>query len=343
MTTTIPNHAAATSRRRLPALVPVLVSIVGFGLASVVSLLAPATAHAQAFPDKPIRLVVTHAAGGALDASARQLAEKLSPKLGQPVVVENRVGAAGMVATAYVAKSPPDGYTLAFVSSSFTILPLLYPNLPFQMSDVVPVANVVQAPFVLAAVPNAPFKTLAEFLAQAKAQPGKLSWGSGGNGSFGHLLGAWLNAEANVNITHVPYKGEAPALQGLLANDVSVVPLNITSTLSLIKSGKLRPLAVSGAKRSPMLPDVPTITESSVKVVVAPWFGILAPAGVPRPVLARLNEAVNQVLQEGDLRERWQNLGFEVVGGSEASLQAAIERERAQWARIVKDRSINFD
>ncbi len=335
-TSVLKARAIGCGRRAfLPALV--------LGLSWIASVLAPGAAQAQTFPDRPIRLIVTHAAGGALDATARQLAEKLSPKLGQQVIVENRVGAAGMVATAFVAKSPPDGYTLAFVSSSFTILPLLYPNMPFQMSELTGVANVVQAPFVLAVLPNAPFKTLPEFLAQAKAQPGKFTWGSGGNGSFGHLLGAWLNAEAGVNITHVPYKGEAPALQGLLAGDVSVVPLNITSSLSLIKSGKLMPLAVSGNRRSAMLPDVPTIAEQSVQVAVAPWFAMLAPAGVPKPVLARLNEAVNQALQERDLRERLQNIGFEIVGGSEATLQAMVERERVQWARIVKERSIRFD
>ncbi len=281
--------------------------------------------------------------GGALDASARQLAEKLTLNLGQPVVVENRPGAAGLTATAFVAKSPADGYTLAFISSSFTILPLLHPNMPFQMSEIAPVANIVQAPFVVSAAPNAPFKTFPEFLAQAKAQPGRLSWGSGGNGSFGHLMGAWLNAEADANITHVPYKGEAPALQGLLAGDVSVVPLNITSTISLIKAGKLKPLAVSGSRRSALLPDVPTVSEQSVPVVVAPWFAMVAPAGVPKPVMARLNQAVNQALQERELRDRFQNAGFEIVGGSEATLQSMMDREGALWARIVKQRNIRFD
>lgn len=300
-------------------------------------------ARAEGFPERPIKLIVTHAAGGALDASARQLAEKLTPRLGQPVVVENHPGAAGLTATTLVAKSPADGYTLAFISSSFTILPLIYPDMPFKMAEIAPVANVVQAPFVVSALPNAPFKTFPEFLAQAKAQPGKLTWGSGGNGSFGHLLGAWLNAEADVNITHVPYRGEAPALQGLLAGDVSVVPVNITSALGLIKAGKLRPLAASGSRRSPLLPDVPTIEEQSVKVAVAPWFAMVAPAGVPKPVMARLNQAVNQALQDRELKERFQGAGFEIVGGSEATLQSMMDREGALWARIVKQRNIRFD
>lgn len=332
ITSTVNSAPANLSRR----------AVVAAGLSLAVTL-ASGPLQAQAYPDRPIKLIVTHAAGGALDASARQLAEKLAIKLGQPVVVENRPGAAGLTATGFVAKSPPDGYTLAFISSSFTILPLLYPSMPFQMSEIAPVANIVQAPFVLSASPNAPFKTFPEFLEQAKAQPGKLSWGSGGNGSFGHLLGAWLNAEANVNIMHVPYKGESPAMQGLLAGDVSVVPLNITSTLSLIKAGKLKPLAVSGNRRSPMLPDVPTVSEFSVPVSVAPWFAMVAPAGVPKPVLARLNLAVNQALQDPELRDRFTGAGFEIVGGSEATLQSMIDREGALWARIVKQRNIRFD
>lgn len=311
--------------------------------ASLAATLAPGVVRAQTFPDKPIRLIVTHAPGGALDASARQLAEKLAPRLGQPVVVENRPGAAGLTASHFVAKSPADGYTLAYISSSFTILPLVHANMPFQMSEIAPVAGIVQAPFVIAALPNAPFKTFPEFLAQARSQPGRMTWGSGGNGSFGHLLGAWLNAEADVNINHIPYKGEAPAMQGLLSGDVSVVPLNITAALGLVKSGKLRPLAVSGARRAPLLPDVPTIGEQSVQVAVAPWFAMVAPAGVPKPVLTRLNQAVNQALEERDLRERFQTVGFEVVGGSEATLQSMMDREGALWARIVKQRNIRFE
>lgn len=311
--------------------------------ASLAATLAPGLLRAQTFPDRPIKLIVTHAPGGALDASARQLAEKLAPRLGQPVVVENRPGAAGLTASNFVAKSPADGYTLAYISSSFTILPLVHASMPFQMSEIAPVAGIVQAPFVVAALPNAPFKTFPEFLAQARSQPGRLSWGSGGNGSFGHLLGAWLNAEADVNITHVPYKGEGPAMQGLLAGDVSVAPLNITASLGLVKAGKLRPLAVSGTHRAPLLPDVPSIGEQGVQVAVAPWFAMVAPAGIPKPVMARLNQAVNQALQERDLRDRFQSVGFEVIGGSEATLQSMLDREAALWARIVKQRNIRFE
>jgi tripartite-type tricarboxylate transporter receptor subunit TctC len=305
--------------------------------------LALGNAQAQSFPDRPIRLIVTHAAGGALDVSARQLAERLGLKLGQQVIVENRVGAAGMVATSFVAKAPADGYTLAFVSASFTILPVIYPNMNFQMSELTGVANVVQAPFVLAVAPNAPFKSFSEFVNQAKAQPNKFTWGSGGNGSFGHLLGAWFSAEADARITHVPYKGEAPAITALLSNDVTIVPINITSAIPLIKAGKLKALAVSGSKRSPLLPDVPTIAEQSVQVAVAPWFAMIAPAGVPKPILARLNQAVNEVLQERDLRDRFLNVGFEIGGGPESTLNGMIEREGKQWARIVKDRGVTFD
>jgi len=324
-------------RRRSGALLVLQLFVGGTALATALG------AAAQGYPDRPIRFVVTHAAGGALDASARQLADKLGPKIGQQIIVDNRPGAAGLLAAAMVAKAPPDGYTLAFVSSSFTILPLLHAQMPFAMSELTAVASVVSAPFVLVTLPKSPFKTLPEFLALAHGQPGRLTWGSGGNGSFGHLLGAWLSAEAKISVTHVPYKGESPALQGLLGNEVSVMPLNITSSLSLLKAGKLQALAVSGDRRSPLLPDVPTIREVSVPVSVAPWFGLLAPAGVPKAILDRLNKAVDETLQEPELRDRFIGLGFEVGGGPRAALQAAIERERAQWAQIVKERQIRFD
>ena len=312
-------------------------------LAALLVSITPLRATAQNYPDKPIRLIVTHAAGGALDASARQLAERLSAKFGQQMIVENRVGAAGMVATGFVAKAPADGYTLLYSPASFSVLPLMYPNMPFQLAEVTGVSNVVQAPFVLCVLPNAPFRNLADFVAQAKAQPGKLTWGSGGNGSFGHLMGAWFNAEAAVNLTHVPYKGEAPAVQAIFSGDVSVVPVNIATAAALIKAGKLRALAVSGARRSPLLPDVPTVSEQGIPVVVAPWFAMLAPAGMPKAIFAKLNEAVNQALQEKELRERFLAAGFEIGGGSEAVLNGMIEKERAQWTKIVKERSVAFD
>jgi len=298
---------------------------------------------AAAYPDRPIRLVVTHPAGGALDASARQLAEKLPQRLGQPVVVESRVGAAGLVGTQVVAKSAADGYTLGFVSSSFTILPLLYPKMPFALADLTAVAKVVEAPFVIVAPPNLPQKTMREFLDAARRQPNTMTMATGGNGSFGHLLLAWLNAEANVAITHVPYKGEAPALTGLLANDANTLTLNITTALPLLKANRLRALAVTGEKRAAALPDVPAVNEHGVPTAVAPWFGVLAPTGTPAPIVARLNDVINQTLQDRDLRDRFLGQGFDIGNMTPGALQTAINREGAQWARIVKERNINFE
>jgi tripartite-type tricarboxylate transporter receptor subunit TctC len=300
-------------------------------------------ARAQAYPDKPVRLIVNSAAGGALDATARNLAEKLSVRMGKPFIVENRPGAGGVLGANSVAKSPADGYTLLFVSAGYSMLPALYTDLPFKHADLTPVAVAVAVPFVLVTSPNAPYKTLPEFIAYAKSQPGKLSFASGGNATAGHLLGTWFKAEAGIDLLHVPFRGEGPAVQSLLGEQVPIMPVTTTIGLPLIKAGKLRALAISSAKRSSLLPDVPTIAEQGVPVQSVTWFGMMAPAGVPKEIVARLNEAVNQALQEPDLRDKYVGAGMEVGGGSQADFQKLIERETAHWARLIKDAGIKTE
>ncbi len=303
------------------------------------ALAAPA-AWAQAFPDRPIRLIVNSAPGGALDVSARHLADRLTLKLGKPVICENKPGAGGVLGAASVAKSPADGYTLLMVSAGYSMLPALQPSLPFTHADFAPVAVAVSVPFVFVTSPTAPYKTLREFITYAKARPGQMSFASGGNATAGHLLGTWFKAEAGLDLQHIPFKGEGPAVQSMLGDQIQLMPATISISLPLVKAGKLRALAISSATRSMLLPDVPTIVEQGVAVQSVTWFGVLAPAGVPKDVLARLNEAINQVLQEPDLREKYNAIGMEVGGGSQAEFQSLITREAAQWARLIKENGI---
>lgn len=302
-----------------------------------------AIALAQTYPDRTIRIVATSAAGGGLDASARLVAEKLTVILKQQVVVENVAGAGGILGAANVAKAAPDGYTLLFVAAGYTTLPSLHRNLPFSHADLAPVALAVSAPFVMVTAPSAPYKTLPEFIAYAKSHKGQVSYASGGNGTAGHLLGTWLRSAAQLDMVHIPFKGENPALQDLLGGQVSIMPLNITSALQLIRSGKLQPLAISGSQRSPLLPNVPTILEQSLPVQGVTWFGMLAPAATPKPVIARLNEAVNQVLQDRDVRDRMLAAGFDIGGGTPADFQNLIQREASQWGRIIKELDIKVE
>jgi tripartite-type tricarboxylate transporter receptor subunit TctC len=304
---------------------------------------APSSAWAQTYPDRPVRLVVATAAGGAMDLTARHLADHLSSKLGQPVIVDNRPGAGSLLAGHLVAKSPPDGYTLLFVSAGYSTLPALYPKMPFSLADLAPVAVVVSVPYVFVTPPNAPYNTLAGFIASAKAHPGQLNFASGGNATGGHLAGIWFKSETKLDIQHIPFKGEAPAVQAMLGNQVSMMPVTLTVGLPLLKSGKLQALAISSARRSPLLPDVPTLTELGVPVQSVVWFGMLAPAGVPQGIRDRLNQVVNQALLEPELREKYVSIGMSVEGGSQTEFQRLIEREAVHWSRLIKESDIKAE
>jgi len=296
-----------------------------------------------AYPDKPVHLVVATAAGGAMDATARNLADKLALKLGQPIVVENRPGAGSSLAGQQVARSAPDGYTLLFVSSGYSTLPALYPQLPFALRDLTAVAVAVSVPYVFVVPPDAPYRTMKEFIDHAKSRPTQLNIASGGNATGGHLLGVWFKSETRLELEHIPYKGESPALQAMLGGQLSIMPVTVSLGTPLVKAGKLRALAVSGAKRSALLPDVPTLTEAGIPVQSVVWFGMLAPAATPKAVLTKLNDAVNKALAEPDLREKYQSAGMTVEGGSAADFQALIEREASHWARLIKETGIKAD
>ncbi|CAN5523105.1 tripartite tricarboxylate transporter substrate binding protein [soil metagenome] len=303
--------------------------------------LLPLASQAQStYPDRPIRVIVASAVGGALDVTTRMLTEKLSIKLGKPIVVENRAGAGGAIAGASVAKAPADGYTLLFVSAGYSTLPMLQPNLGFSPSELAPVVASVSVPFVLVSPSTRPYKTLADFIADAKKQPGQLTFASGGNATAGHLLGTWLKLDAGIEVTHVPFKGESPGLQSLLGDQLSMMPVTISVALPLINSGKLQALAISSAKRSTLLPDVPTIEQQGIPVASVTWFGMLVPSGVPKEIQAKLNEAVNECLQDPDLRNRFISTGVEIEGGSQESFRKRIDHEASTWARVIKESGI---
>ena len=311
-------------------------------LSAAASAAAGSAAGADDYPSRPIHLVVNTAVGGAVDITARMLAANLSESLKQPVIVENRDGAGGVLGANAIAKAIPDGYTFLYASAGITALSAIQKHLPFNpATDLIPVVPVVSLPFVFVTPLNSPFKTVGEFVALAKKAPGELTIASGGNGTYGHLLGAWLKADAAIDVVHVPYRGAGPALQALLSGQVSIYPDPIATCLPLVNRGKIRAVAISSKRRSPLLPDTPTVLESGYPVSGVTWFGILAPAGVPKAVIARINEEVNNALPK--LRDKLEPTGYFMEGGSVADFQKQFAAESATWAKIIQDAGIQSE
>jgi tripartite-type tricarboxylate transporter receptor subunit TctC len=308
---------------------------------------AMGAAHAQeaAWPVKPIRFVVGQAPGGATDIIARLVAGRLDAALGQNVIVENRTGAAGSIGAASVAKSPPDGYTILVISSSYAINPSLYSNLPFDpQKDLVPVTLLAEAPFLLVVHPSLPAKSVKELIGLAKAKPGMLTYGSGGIGSSGHLAGALFEGGAGVNLSHVPYRGAGQALVDLLAGQITLAFASVISSTPHVKQGRLRVLGQTGVKRSSALPQVPTIAEAGVTgYSTSTWYGLLAPAGTPQPVIERLSSAAGKTVLAPDLRSRMLADGAEPVGSSPAEFQKHLATEMAKWRKVVHAAGIKLD
>ena len=308
---------------------------------------APMLAHAQtdSYPAKPVRLVIGLAPGGATDIQARLFAQKLTESLGRPVVVENRAGAGGTIAYAQVAKSPPDGYTLMGISSGYTITPSIYSKLPYDpLKDFTPVSLVVQAPFLLLVHPSLPVKSVKDLLALARAKPGGLDSASAGQGSSTHMAFELFRTMAGVKITHIPYKGTGPALVDALAGQVHMLFGNVLSSLVHAKSGRLRALAVTTARRSKVLPDLPTLDEAGVRGYEnSTWFGVVAPAGTPPAIVARLNAELNKASQAPEIIERIAPDGGEPVGSTPGEFGAHIAREIARWRTVVKEAGIRID
>jgi len=307
---------------------------------------AATSAFAQtAYPTKPITLVVTYPPGGGADAMARLIAPKMGEALGQTVVVENRAGASGQIGAAAVAKANPDGYTLMLDASSFSVNPSLYPKLPYDsLKAFQPVGVVALFPNVVLVNANFPANNIAELTAAARKAKDAVSYASSGNGSAQHLAGALFESAAKVDMIHVPYKGGGPALNDVIGGQVPLFFGNLASTLQHVQSGKLRTLAVTSDKRSPILPDVPTLSESGLKgTEVYEWNAVFAPANTPEPVMRRLAAAFQQALDAPEVKARVAQLGGELQKSSPEQARAFIEQQINLWGRVVKERKITIE
>jgi tripartite-type tricarboxylate transporter receptor subunit TctC len=314
-------------------------------LFAVASLCVVGLAAAQDYPSKPIKLIVTYPPGGTVDAVARIVAPKLAAQLGQPVVIDNRGGAGGVIGGEVAAKSAPDGYTLMLDASNHAQNPALRSKMPFNtLRDFAPVSLLVKVPNVLLVHPDYPVRTVAELIARAKAKPGEVNYASSGNGSSPHLAAELFDSMAKTRMTHVAYKGGGPALTDVMAGQVPVFFASLGSSLQHVKSGKLRPVAVAGKTRSAVLPDVPTIAEAGLPgYEMYEWNAVFAPAGTPAPIVDKLSKAFAAVLKDADINARLVALGAEVIGSTPAELDAFRRAELAKWARVVKDNNIRLD
>ena len=304
-----------------------------------------AAAQAGSFPDKPIRIVVPFPPGGATDAAARLVAVKMGEHWGQPVVVDNRAGAGGNVGSDLVAKAPPDGYTLVMgVTGSHAINTSLYSRMPYDpVADFIAISQVAVVPNVLVVHPSVPAKNLAELVALAKKEPGKLNYASLGNGTAAHLGMEMLKSEAGVDIAHVPYKGSAPAVSDLLAGQVQMMVDGLPSALPHVKAGKLRAIALTSLRRAPSLPELPTIAETYPGFYADAWSGLFAPKGTPQPVVDKLSAEVQRILKLPEVREKLTALGAEPVGSTQAEFTAHVKREIEKWAKVVKTSGAKVD
>jgi len=315
----------------------------------VLGLSAAATPWARgqgAWPTKPVRIVVPFAAGGTTDILARALAPELAKALGQAFIIENKAGAGGNLGADIVAKSPPDGYTLLMGTvGTQAINPSLYPKMPYDAAkDFVPITLVAITPNVLVINPALPVNSVKELIAYAKANPGKLSFGSGSNGSAGHLAGELFKVDTGTDMVHVPFKGAAPATQSLLAGDTQLMFDNLANAMAQVKAGKLKALAVTTAKRSNLAPELPTMAEAGVPGFdISTWFGLMAPAGTPPGVIAKWNADVTRILSSPDMRERLAAQGAEAAPTTPAEFSAFIASELPKYARIVKASGAKVD
>jgi tripartite-type tricarboxylate transporter receptor subunit TctC len=313
-----------------------------------VLVLAACEVHAQgtaeSWPARPVRIVIGLAPGGGTDIQARLFAQKLSENFGRPFVVENRTGAGGTVAYAQVSKAVPDGYTLMGITSGFTITPSIYSKLSYDpQKDFTPVSLVVQAPFLLLVHPSLPARTVKELVALARARPGTLDAGTAGYGSSTHMAFELFRVTAGVKITAVPYKGTGPALVDTIAGQVHMLFGNVLSTLGYVKAGKLRVLGVSTAKRSAVLPDIPTIAESGLNYEDSTWFGVLAPAGTAPAIVGRLNAELVKISRSPDIVERLAPDGGEPVGSTPEQFARQIAANIARWRNVVKAANIRLE
>lgn len=302
-------------------------------------------AAAQSYPVKPISLIVPFPAGGTTDVLARALGQALSKSLGQPVIIESRPGAGATLGADFVAKAKPDGYTLLMGAVHHTIATSVYKKLSYDFQkDLLPITTVALVPNVLVVNPAVPAKNVAELLALAKASPGKLTYGSNGNGTGQHLIGAQFEGMGGVQMLHVPYKGSGPLTTDLLGGQINMSFDTITPVLAHIKAGKLRALAITTSKRSAALPDVPTLDEAGLKGFdLGTWFGVLAPAGTPKEIVARLNLEMVRIIQSPDFKKRMDDIGAEPIGNTPEQMAQQIRGDTERFAKLVKDANVTVD
>ncbi len=306
---------------------------------------AGAPALAQGYPSKVVRMVSPFPAGGVNDTIARIIADRMSKSLGQQVIVENRTGAGGNIGTDFVAKAAPDGYTILSGGMGSLVMNPIIAKVPYDpIKDFAPVILVAESPNVLTVHPSLPVKSVKELVALAKARPGELNYGSGGAGSNPHLSGALFNRMAKVNIVHIPYRGSILATTDLLAGQVHMAFLPMPVSLVHIQNRKLRAIAVTGKRRSPFLKDVPTVDEQGLKgYEVSPWYGVLAPAGTPPPVVSRLNAEIDKILRTEDVKEKLAGYGAEPVGGSPEEYAKTLREDIAKWREVIAEAGIKVN
>ncbi|HEX9465334.1 MAG TPA: tripartite tricarboxylate transporter substrate binding protein [Alphaproteobacteria bacterium] len=310
--------------------------LVALAVAGLVSLTG-FSAVAENYPTHPVRWVVGYPAGGTTDILARIMGQWLSERLGQQFLIENKPGAGNNIATDMVAKAPPDGYTVLLVNPANGINTTLYEKLPFNfLTDIAPVGGITRVPNVMEINPQVPVKTVAEFIAYVKANPGKVHMASSGSGTSVHLSGELFKSMTGIEMTHVPYKGAAPALTDLMGNQVQVIFDNLPSSIEHIRSGNLRALAVTTATRSPALPDVPTVAETVPGYEASAWFGMGAPKGTPAEVIAIINREINAGLADPKVKARLADLGGTPMGGTPAQFGEIMKSETEKWAKVVK-------
>ena len=319
--------------------------IIGLAVCGVIAAGLGQRAWAQDYPSKPIRFVIPYPAGGPTDILGRVVGQKLSENIGQPVVIENKPGASGMIGAEQVARAKPDGYTILVNASIHVINPSLYSKMAFDaVKDFAPVTQLASVPLVLVVSPSVPANSVGELIGLAKASPGKLNFASSGVGAAPHLAGELLKSMTGTDIVHVPYKGSSPAITDVVAGHVTMMIDSMPSSMGQVKAGNLKVLGVSTAKRTPALPDVPTIAESGVPGFdVATWYGVWAPAGTPGDIVGKLQAEIAKVLQQPEIREKYADLGAEPVGSTPEQFDAYCRSELTRWAQVVKISGAKLD
>jgi tripartite-type tricarboxylate transporter receptor subunit TctC len=321
-------------------------SIAQAAFAALALAAVPASFAQTPYPAKPVKMIVAFTPGGPTDVVARLLAQKLTQKWGQQVIVENKAGAAGVIGSEYVAKSAPDGYTLLMATAgNLTVNQHLYPSMKFDpVKDFAPIMQTAAVDFVLVTQPSTPYRSVKDLVAAAKAQPDVITTATSGNGGAPHLAAALFEHSANVQLRMVPYKGTADAVNAVLSGQTNLDFDAASQVLPHVKAGKLRPLAVLGSKRSPLLPDVPTMAEAGLSNYnFSNWFGLVAPAGTPKEIVEKLHADVNEALEDPEVRAKYQTIGLQPGSGSTAQFAALIKSDSAKWASTIKQAGIKAE